>query len=469
MKRNMLIVFAFLAVALLFVYLKSLEMRQFEWNKSTRFLHNDDEPFGCQLFDSLAKATLPNGYTVTSDDIIDLTDTGDERRALLMLGTLGYISSDDIMRLDSFVRRGNKLMIVSSSFHESVVRWGTVDMRGLANFDKEMLKESILKRSNIVKLKLKDETETELGVSYAVANNFISSMADGFITTASIQVPDTMEVAKHFNGTMMYPQIEKVYGDTIEDDEYLDDIEIEPIVAIEQEDTTRHYVLNNKEGKNCGENVVSAKYKVGDGEVHIVTNPLLFTNYGALDKDISKFLAFQLSQISDCHIYRIEKLSVYGEPKEKKVSPLYYMLGQRPLRWAVYLLLASALLFMVFTAKRRQRVIPPDTRPVNRNLQFVEMLGQLYYRSHDNRDMLTKKYTYFKEELRRKMMMDIGNEEEMTDNVRKLAQTTGLPEDDLAGVMHSLNMNTSDGHDDALDDEELQYLIDKMNNILKHI
>ena len=451
MKRNIWLVFAFLAVALLFVFLRSNEVREFEWDYSTRFLHSDDEPFGCQLFDSLAQATLPNGYTVTTDDIMDVTDSAGERRALLMIGTNESFTRDQIMRLDSFVRHGNKLMIVARHFDEPRVIWGTVSEYDANYFDRQTLKESIVEHKNIVRLRLEDGKETELDVSYAVASSFINSMTDSFNITATIQVPDTMKDAKDFSGTVVYPPHKKDSDDNVGG-----------------QLAKLHYIVE-EEGKNCGKNVVSAMYKFGDGEVHIVTNPLLFTNYGALDKDISKFLSFQLSQISDCHIYRLEKTVKYGEPEENKVSPLYYMLGQRPLRWAVYVLLAAALLFMAFTAKRRQRVIPPDTRPVNRNLQFVEMLGQLYFQSHDNRDMLTKKYTYFKEELRRRLMIDIGNEEEIRDNVRKLSQTTGLPEEEMAGVLHSLSMNTSDRQNEALGDEELQYLIDKMNNILKHI
>lgn len=445
MRNKALLVVGLLASLLLFVYLTNNDSRHFKWDRYTDFRHNDDEPFGCQLFDSIAAATLPNGYTVAKGEIDDVLDTIGGGRSLLLMELADSIDIDFAHRLDSFVRSGNKLMIVDHWFKSKYVIWGAMHLFQVDIFEEQMLRGSILNHSDMATLQMRDEASGQIDVSYAVASSFISYMCDSFEVTSTIQVPETIDGADYFDGTAIGPVENYSHGDTVE------------------------YVVTDFVASDSVGNVLSAKCKVGKGEVHIVATPLLFTNYGALDKEISRYLSFQLSQISDYPVVRVEIPEYDYSESENKVSPLYYMLGQPPLRWALYVLLAAVLLFMFFTARRRQRIIPPDNRPVNRNLQFVEMLGLLYYQRHDNRDMLSKKYTYFKEELRRRLMLDFGNEDEDAANVLKLAQATGMAEEELAGVIRSLRMNTSPERDENLDDSELTYLIDKMNDILKNI
>ena len=58
--RIILIVVALLALAGVILLTK---VPIFNWDDSTIFLPEDDEPFGCKFFDEMAEATLPNGYS----------------------------------------------------------------------------------------------------------------------------------------------------------------------------------------------------------------------------------------------------------------------------------------------------------------------------------------------------------------------------------------------------------------------
>ena len=121
---------------------------------------------------------------------------------------------------------------------------------------------------------------------------------------------------------------------------------------------------------------VALSRPVGSGEIVLVTTPLLFTNYGMLDGDNAAYLFRLLSHLKGLPVVRTE---AYGVGAQVEVSPFRYFLSQRPLRWALYLTMLVLVLFMVFTARRRQRAIPVIREPANRNLEFAELIGTLYY------------------------------------------------------------------------------------------
>ena len=108
------------------------------------------------------------------------------------------------------------------------------------------------------------------------------------------------------------------------------------------------------------------------------------------------------------------------------MSPFRYFLSQPPLRWALYLSMVSILLFMIFTARRKQRAIPVIREPENKSLEFTKLIGTLYYQKHDHANLVHKKFTYFAEVLRREIQVDV---EEVADDERsfhRIAQKTGM-------------------------------------------
>ena len=106
-------------------------------------------------------------------------------------------------------------------------------------------------------------------------------------------------------------------------------------------------------------------------------------------------------------------------------------------------------------------------RPHNRNLSFVQLLGTIYYRRHDNADLLRKKYTYFREELRRSMMLDIGDVAEGSTHQARLAQKTGLDEARIAETLDMVRGLTAENV--KVSDRQLQECIDRMNEIIKYL
>lgn len=204
---------------------------------------------------------------------------------------------------------------------------------------------------------------------------------------------------------------------------------------------------------------------VGEGEVILVSTPLLFTNYGILDGDNATYLFRLLSQMKGLPIVRTE--AYFEEIPEQQQSPLRYFLSQRPLRWGVYLTMITLVLFMIFTARRRQRPIPVMKEPVNKGLEFTELIGTLYYQKKNYADLVCKKFIYFAEELRRSIQVDVEDDSDDNGLCHRIALKTGLEEEKMRTFFRSLRPVIRG--DREISEESMKVYIDGMNEIINHL
>ena len=415
MRKDVIAVSVAVLLLAFLLYLSMSGDRVFDWTPT--FAHDDDEPFGCELFDKMATATMPKGYAFFNGTSDEFFNSEKGLRTLLLVGENLDLYERNAERLDSFVRKGNKLMLVCHVYlpmDNPKLPWTNFL---LENRDYSYFSTKVLERS------LRGEIE-----------------------------PDTLNCGNRFRVSADMPLVTVFLNNHLKG--------FTPTCWLEN-------------SPQSGNNSVSAKMRVGRGEVYIVTTPLLFTNYGVLDRQVARFLNFQMEQVADLPVVRMPmgRFSSFvpqtsgGEETENR-SPLYVMLERPPLRWAIYTLLAAVLLFMFFTARRRQRRIPVVERPVNRNLEFVRLLGTIYYRRHDHLDLLRKKYTYFAEELRRTLLLDIDDRQNDAANIRLLAQKTGMEEEDVKATLTLVRDHVDSGN---VGEKKLLLCIDKINEIIKHL
>ena len=152
--------------------------------------------------------------------------------------------------------------------------------------------------------------------------------------------------------------------------------------------------------------------------------------------------------------------------EQEEGSPLRYLLANRPLRWALYLALATVVAFILFSARRHQRVIPVIKPPVNHMMNFVKRIGGIYYKRHDNVDLLIKKYVTFSNELRTKAMINVDDYDHIDDELQSLSTRTDIPFNELQQQIYDVWSATNAS---SISDKRLQQLIDAMNNILHRI
>ncbi|MDN3666789.1 DUF4350 domain-containing protein [Algibacter miyuki] len=145
------------------------------------------------------------------------------------------------------------------------------------------------------------------------------------------------------------------------------------------------------------------KVNFGSGNFYLHLQPIAFTNYHLLKKDNKKYAEAALSYVSNDTIHfhsSIKKGSNLGS------SPLRFILKTPALRWAWFLGVITLIFFIIFNAKRRQRIVKTIKPNVNTTVAFTKTIGNLYYETKDHATIIDKKITYFLEYLRREYYLD---------------------------------------------------------------
>lgn len=148
-------------------------------------------------------------------------------------------------------------------------------------------------------------------------------------------------------------------------------------------------------------NFIKVNYYQGSFLLHL--QPIAFTNYNLLKKNNKKYAEAVLGYLPEDNIFYN---SLNKANTNVSGSKLRYILSQDALRYAWYLGLISLVLFLIFNAKRRQRVVKEIKPHENTTVAFTKTIGNLYYETKDHNNLVEKKTTYFLEYLRRVYFLD---------------------------------------------------------------
>ncbi len=203
---------------------------------------------------------------------------------------------------------------------------------------------------------------------------------------------------------------------------------------------------------------VAIQAHIGEGELFLVTTPLLFTNYGMLDGNNASYIFRLLSCMGSLPLIRLES---YGSGAQESGSLFRVFLKHPPLRWALYTAMLTLLLFMFFTARRRQRVIPVVQPPANGTLRFTQLIGQLYYQRKDYKEMVKKKYLYFCTEVKQLHGLDLQSGDPAETLNERMARKMGLPTEELWPAFRELNELLQ--NDTPIDETAMIRQIDRLN------
>jgi hypothetical protein len=159
-------------------------------------------------------------------------------------------------------------------------------------------------------------------------------------------------------------------------------------------DTTKAIVV----AKNNYGHATYLRFKFGSGSLYLDVNPGLFTNYSLLNKPGDDYAAKALS-------FMPAAKNVYWDEYQNgdianDDSPLRVFFEHPALQWAYYLSLFGIFIFILFEMKRRQRIIPIINPLENSTLNFVKVVGQVYYENRNNANIAHKKVLYLLAHLR---------------------------------------------------------------------
>ena len=457
MKSSRNFLFAMLVLFVLFCLLQVNLPKKFVW--SPTFSHVDKQPFGSFVFDSVLTQSLPNGYHVTKKTFFQLDqEHAKEKISVLMVVDQQNLKQLDVKYLCNIARRGGKVMVVASSSFDDGRNADTVVVDEL---------------ERTFKVRIEDGTYFSLRGILSGLKAHDNDMYD----TIYWNNRETMYAAQSYRmfynmvgGTLFVDSVPKVKRlaytlstagyDYRHDSLYVGDFTSFDTIVDEKERIERIDTFAIKKIPTA----VSVPY--GKGEVIFVSSPLLFTNYGMLEGNTFVYIFRLMSYLADLPVYRTEAYVKTDAMLVAEQSPFREFIKRPPLRWALYLALLGVVLFMIFTARRRQRVIPIMSKPANRSLEFIQLIGTLYYQRKDHVDLVRKKFKLFAEELRKTAGVDISDVNTDDREYLLLAEKTGMNSDRLKKVIRQIRLVLhSEGN---ISVEEMRSLIDAMDTIVRH-
>jgi hypothetical protein len=160
----------------------------------------------------------------------------------------------------------------------------------------------------------------------------------------------------------------------------------------------------------------------GKGKLYLHTSPILFSNYVLNKESGFVYLNTVFRGIELEHVYYdISARNPKEENEDKHInraSPLAYILSQKSLRWAWYILLIMAVLFFAFYTKRKQRVMPVLAVKSNFGLRFIETLSALHLKQENYKGMSELKMNLFLQFLKQKLRINLADiEQEQYDRI----------------------------------------------------
>jgi hypothetical protein len=179
---------------------------------------------------------------------------------------------------------------------------------------------------------------------------------------------------------------------------------------------------------------VTISMHIGNGNLILNSTPLAFTNIYILAGHNHEFVSTTLSNLPSGPVQWTE---YYQMGRMETATPLRFILTNESLKWAYYLTIFSLLIFMIFEAKRKQRIIPIMKPLANTTMEFVTTIGNLYYQNGNHKDLAEKKILFLLDKIRTQYLMNTAHLDEHF--IRTLTLKSGRPEGDVRSLFRTIN------------------------------
>ena len=154
----------------------------------------------------------------------------------------------------------------------------------------------------------------------------------------------------------------------------------------------------------------------GAGEFHFISAPMLFSNIHIKQPKVQRMVenlfsrfrnkTFYIDQYSD---HRPEAFVIEEDFNSPEDGPLGYVFSNTALSWSYTILLVAGMLFLLFTTKRKQRIIPLMKSDENTSMEFVKTVSHLYLSKKRHSKLVAQKKKVFMHFVRQRYFI-VGNE-----------------------------------------------------------
>ncbi|RQO29902.1 hypothetical protein DBR32_15105 [Taibaiella sp. KBW10] len=139
-------------------------------------------------------------------------------------------------------------------------------------------------------------------------------------------------------------------------------------------------------------------FRIGEGRLIIMSAPLSFSNYFLLEDPRNQaYLEDMMAYVSKDVKYVYTSAGYNKTPQNSSLSILWDHMATR---MALILSVLGLLIYVLFSLKRKQRIIPVVEPLKNDSASFVETIAGLYYNKHNNKNLAQKMIQHFFEYVR---------------------------------------------------------------------
>lgn len=188
------------------------------------------------------------------------------------------------------------------------------------------------------------------------------------------------------------------------------------------------------------------------------SQPISFTNYHILNNQ--EYSANVFSYLPNRNLlWDPHKRYRKDSDDYEDTSALSFFFSHKTLKWAFTASLIGLIVYILFNAKRKQRIIPIIKPLKNTTVDFTHTIGNLYHQQKNYTDIIQRKIIFFLEKVRSTYFLDTQNLN--SEFIEKLSSKSGKPVGEIKLLINTiirLNNNTNNSEDDLL---RLNELIEK--------
>lgn len=413
-NKNSIIIAIVVVVLVAIIVAAALLNRSHSWVET--YEPDDNNPYGTQvLYDLLKASRKEQSFTKINDSTFkDLPiDPTSEEDTYIFIGANFYANSTDVERLLEFVKAGNSaFLIVENQNHlitDSLIRLklSPVSLPIEGSFPHSDGSDVLLEE---------DETYHEDDDYYNENDNdyYPDEYSEEFSTQSEPAIKSLMDTTvsiqlKGFNGEKPYYHIYKKYRDRILQSYW-------PYFNPDMQ--TYHGDSITLHGNIASEYPNYISFPYGRGRIYMHTTPIIFSNYYMIKDSTMNYCRDALSYIGDGNVYWDEENRSYDhnaptprnenqEISKPSEGPLEFVLSEPSLRTAWYILLVATLLYLMFGAKRKQRIVQPMENMENTSIEYAEVISQMFMRQRDHKKLVLMKMDLFKSFLRERFKLKL--------------------------------------------------------------
>lgn len=173
----------------------------------------------------------------------------------------------------------------------------------------------------------------------------------------------------------------------------------------------------------------------GEGTIFLHAFPYVFTNYHMLYKENHHYVSAAMAEIPESEVWLWDKYYVEDYLTSAQ-TPLAALNQYRSFRWAYWTGMILLVIFILFTAKRKQRVIPLVKPKRNRTLDYVRTIGDLYFHRADHQDLVKKKIEILRHQLEKKYRLEVQSF--MPEDADAVAARSGADQEIVRKLFHRI-------------------------------